>query len=100
MQCLLTFEQVRHVKECLAPETCRAWDVISAARSFVGTTTPATISYIPHTGPEREETWSAYEAWAMYPDALEAIEVYSLGDAWKTLFEGIYIPDKARAIIE
>jgi hypothetical protein len=36
----------------------------------------------------------------MYPEALEAIEVYSLGDAWKTLFEGTYLPDKLRTIIE
>lgn len=66
--------------------------------NFANTTTPATNSYVPHTGPESEETWSAYEARATYPEALEEIEVYSLGDAWKTLFEGTY-PDKVRAII-
>jgi len=81
----IDFEQVRHATECLAPEARGTWDVVlnnSAAGNFVGTTT---ISYVPYTSPEREETWSAYEAWAMHPEALEAIEVYSLGDAWKTL---------------
>ena len=69
----IDFEQVRHAKECLAPEACGAWDVVltnSAARDFVGATTTATISYVPYTGPEREETWSAYEAWAMYPEEI------------------------------
>lgn len=36
----------------------------------------------------------------MYLEALEAIEVYALGDAWRTLFEGTCLPDKMRTIVE
>jgi hypothetical protein len=101
----IDFEQARHAEGCLAPEAHGAWDIIRnvpAAGSSVNVLIPdpSTIHYVPYAGPERDDTWSAYEAWAMYPEALEALEVYSLGDALQMLFEGMSPPDAVESIVE
>lgn len=97
----IDFEQGRHAEGCLAPEACGSWDVIPnnlAERS--NTDAPAAIHYVRYTGPERDDTWSAYEAWAKYPDVIEAMEVYALGDALKTLLDGMCPPGKIRSVVE
>ena len=99
----IDFEQARHAEGCLAPEAQGSWDVIPdfpTAKSNVDTPSPATIRYVRYTGPGRDDTWSAYEAWTKYPDVIEAMEVYSLGDALQTLFEGMVCPRKIESIVE
>ena len=99
----IDFEQGRHAEQCLAPEAHGSWDVISnipAAGSSIGAPAPATIRYVRYTGPDRGDTWSAYEAWAKYPEVMEAMEVYSLGDALQTLFEGTIPPSTIGSIVD
>ena len=98
----IDFEQGRHAEGCLAPEAQGLWDVIPnipATKNNADAPASTTIRYVRYTGPERDDTWSAYEAWRKYPEAIEALEVYSLGDALQTLFEGVVPPSQIRSNI-
>jgi len=98
----IDFEQGRHAEGCLAPEAQGLWDVIPnipATKNNADAPASTTIHYVQYTGPERDDTWSAYEAWGKYPEAIEALEVYSLGDALQTMFEGMVPPSQIGSII-
>lgn len=98
----IDFEQGRHAEGCLAPEAQGLWDVIPnipATKNNADAPAPTTIHYVRYTGPERDDTWSAYEAWGKCPEAIEALEVYSLGDALQRLFEGVVPPSQIGSII-
>jgi hypothetical protein len=98
----IDFEQGRHAEGCLAPEAQGSWDVspnIPTAENSIDAPASTTIHYVRYVGPGRDDTWSAYEAWAKYPEVIEALEVYSLGDALRTLFEGVVPPRKIGSII-
>ena len=90
---LIDFEQTRHAEACLAPEAHGEWDVIPdvPVERDVGTNA-ITVRYVQYNGPDRGDDWSAYGAWEGYPDAIEAIEVYALGDLLKTLFDSTSPP--------
>jgi hypothetical protein len=97
----IDFEQARHAEGCLAPEAQGSWDVIPhIPASKSNTDTQATLRYVRYIGPDRDDSWSAYEAWAKYPEVIEAMEIYALGDALQTLFEGMVIPSKIGSIVE
>ena len=97
----IDFEQGCHAEGCLAPEAQGLWDVIpNIPATKADAPTSTTIHYVRYTGPERDNTWLAYEAWGKYPEAIETLEVYSLGGALQTLFEGVVPPSQIGSIID
>ena len=99
----IDFEQARHAEGCLALEADGSWDVVSntpATRTDIDAPALSTIRYVRCTGPDRDDTWSAYEAWANYPWVVEVMEVYSRGDALQVLFGGAVPPSNIGSIVE
>jgi len=98
----IDFEQGRHAEGCLAPEAQGSWDVIPnipTVRNNADASASTPIHYVRYAGPERDDSWSAYEAWAKHLEVIEALEVYLLGDALQTLFEGVACLNKIGLIV-